>query len=177
MVMPTNLRFETQAENEPIILFLRRHPITNLPWILFTIVALIAPLIFLPFFLTLDLLEQFLALSPNLPVMLLSLYYLALFGFVLSNFFVWYFTVNIVTTVRVIDIDFIFLLYKEFSEALLNRIEDVTFTMGGFIRAIFNYGDVLIQTAATTERIEFDRVPRAQEAVRIITELVHQAPK
>lgn len=177
LVMPEKMRFETQQESEPIILFLRRHPIVNIPWILLALLMLLAPIFVVPFFLSVDLVDSFLNISPGLPIILTALWYLVTMGFILSSFFVWYFTVNICTTQRVIDIDFFYILYKEFSEALLTKVEDVTFTMGGFIQAIFDFGDVFVTTAATTERIEFDRVPRPQEVVRIITELVQDALK
>lgn len=177
LVMPQNLRFETQGDREQIVLFLRRHPISNVPWIIMSILMLLAPVILFPLFSSIEPISAIIAFSPSLPLILGAFWYLVIFGFILSNFFVWYFTVNIATNERVVDIDFFFLLYKEFSEALLSRVEDVTFTMGGFIRAIFDYGDVFITTAATTERLEFDRVPLPQEAVRIITELVQEAGK
>src|SRR5947207_2478743 len=41
---PQKLAFSQQDEDEEIILFMRRHFITNLPWIIAVIIALIAPL-------------------------------------------------------------------------------------------------------------------------------------
>lgn len=177
VVLPQNIRFETQRDQEPIILFLRRHPITNLPWIVVAILMLLAPVIVIPFVSSMDLIVQLFSISPGLPVVLIALWYLTALGYSLSNFLVWYFTVNIATNERVIDIDFFFLLYKEFSEALLSRIEDVTFIMGGFIQAFFDYGDVLIQTAAATERIDFDRIPKPRDVVQILSELIEDVEK
>lgn len=175
MIMPQSIRFETQRESEPIILFLRRHPITNIPWIVISFFMLLLPIMAVFFLSSIEVIVQLVSLSPGLPVVLGSLWYLTTLGYIISNFLVWYFTVNIATTERVVDIDFYFLLYKEFSEALLNRIEDVTFITGGFVAAFFDFGNVFIQTAATSERIDFDHVPRPQEVVRIITELVQEA--
>lgn len=139
------------------------------------IFMLILPLLAVSFFSTTPLINGLVALSPGLLIILGALWYLATLGYIISNFLVWYFTVNIVTSERVVDIDFFFLLYKEFSEALLNRIEDVTFVTGGFVAAFFDFGDVKVQTAATTEHLDFHYVPRPQEVVRIITELVQEA--
>ena len=44
--MPDNIRLETQEPEEKIILFLRKHPITNIPWILAAAALLFAPLLF-----------------------------------------------------------------------------------------------------------------------------------
>src|SRR3989344_8281779 len=42
---PDKLRFESKDDEEEIILFLRKHPIINLPWILISILMILAPLI------------------------------------------------------------------------------------------------------------------------------------
>jgi membrane protein YdbS with pleckstrin-like domain len=43
--------------------------------------------------------------------------------------------------------------------------------MGGVIRTIFNYGDVLIQTASEVPRIEFQAVSRPDKVAKILREL------
>ena len=88
------------------------------------------------------------------------------------NFLHWYYNIYIVTTQRVIDIDFIQLLYKKFSEARLDRIEDVTFTSSGFFAAVFNFGDVTIQTAGETREFAFDSIPKPSSVVRTIEALI-----
>ena len=52
------------------------------------------------------------------------------------------FNVYIVTDERIIDIDFYNLIYKEVSDANIDKIQDVTYKMGGVVRTLFNYGDV-----------------------------------
>lgn len=175
-VMPTNVRFHTQEEGEDIILLLRRHPVTNVPWIIITIILLFLPFIGLPFFSSGGIIAFLDQISTGLLPALLAFWYLFITGYVLLNFFFWYFNVNIVTNRRVLDFDFFYLLYREFSEALLDRIEDVTATGGGILSVIFDYGNVDVQTAATNAKIEFDRVPKPQEVVNIITNLI-QAKK
>src|SRR5438477_750172 len=41
---PQKLTFTQQDEDEEIIIFVRRHFVTNLPWIIAVIIALVAPL-------------------------------------------------------------------------------------------------------------------------------------
>lgn len=175
-VLPKNVRFDTQEEGEDIILLLRRHPVTNIPWIVIAIVLILLPFIGLPFFNAGGVIGFLDQLSVGLLPALLAFWYLFITGYVLLNFFFWYFNVNIVTNRRVMDFDFFYLLYREFSEALLDRIEDVTGTGGGIVSVIFDYGNVDVQTAATNAKIEFDRVPKPQEVVNIITNLI-QAKK
>jgi hypothetical protein len=47
----------------------------------------------------------------------------------------------------------------------------VTVKMGGVIRTMFNYGDVIIQTAAEIPQIEFHAVPHPDRVAAILREL------
>lgn len=88
------------------------------------------------------------------------------------NFLLWYFDLSIVTNERIVDIDFPNILRKEVSATTLARVEDVTMRRGGFIRVLFNYGDIFIQTAGTELEFEFLSVPNPEQVVRIINELM-----
>jgi hypothetical protein len=76
-----------------------------------------------------------------------------------------------VTNERVIDIDFMFLLYKHFSEAELAKIQDISFTTSGITATVFNYGNVLVETAGELPNIEFEMVPHPQKIVETIRTL------
>ena len=170
MFMPDDIRFETQAPGESIILLLRRHWITNFAWVGTGVLLIIMPIILIPA----------LAISgivpPNLPGSFMGLtilvWYLMTFSYILVNFLLWYFTVSIVTNDRIVDIDFINILYKKFAETRIVRIEDVTNKTGGFIQALFDYGDVIVQTAAKEAMFQFESVAHPEKVVRIINELM-----
>ena len=53
----------------------------------------------------------------------------------------------------------------------MEKIEDVTYKQSGFIRSLFNYGDVHVQTAGEEENIEYDRVPRPAKVAEIINDI------
>ena len=165
MVNPPDIRFETQEREEKIILLLRRHWITNLPWVLLAILALFAP-----FLLRLFPVLGFLPLRYQLISILL--WYLLTLAFVLENFLSWYFNVNVVTDERIVDIDFYSLIYKQISHCKIDKIQDVTFKMEGIIRTIFNYGDVFIQTAGEVPVFEFESVPNPALVVQKLNELI-----
>jgi len=166
---PDNVRFDTQAEEEQIILFLRKHWITNLPWVAITFALIFAPPIIFPIFVSRQIL-------PSLPANFVSvvgiIWYLVTFGFVLVKFYTWYFNVYIVTNERIIDVDFLNLLYKQLSSTRIARIQDVTYKLGGVIRSLFDFGDVFIQTAGTEPNFEFEAVPHPEAVVRKISELM-----
>lgn len=151
------------------MLFLRQHIAVNIPWVLMTIVLVLAPSFLFP------LLFRAIGASFQLPAgyyIVGSLFwYLATVGFALANFIGWFFNIYIVTNERIIDIDFYYLLYKHFSEAELTKIQDISYTSGGVIAAMFNYGDVKVQTAGEQPNIEFESVPFPEKVVTTIREL------
>jgi hypothetical protein len=101
-------------------------------------------------------------------------WYLIVFGYAVERFIVWYYSVYIVTTERIIDVDFYSLLFKKVSEAKLDRIEDITSSSGGVLASIFDYGNVNIQTAAEIPEIEFETVPQPDKVSKLISELTEQ---
>lgn len=164
---PRNLRFETQQPKEKIILLLRRHPITNLPWILLALVLIIAPFFILKFF-------SLSFLSSGYRFICLLCWYLLTFAFVFERFLTWFFNVNILTDERVIDINFPTLLYREITEAKIDKIQDVNIKTGGYVRSLFNFGDVLIQTAGAVPEICFEAVPDPEQVSRVVNQLLYE---
>ena len=161
---PEKVNFETQDEEEEIVLLLRQHPIVNVRWILITIIGIFAPLI-LSSFPILDFLPrsyQFIAVLG---------WYLLVSAYILESFLFWYFNVYIVTTERIVDIDFFNLIYKRVSDADLTKIQDVTYSMGGVIRTLLNYGDLNIQTAGEMPNFDFLAVPQPDRVAKILQDL------
>lgn len=164
VVKPKEIKFETQDSEEKILLLLRKHVMTNLGWIVFIVVMSVLPvgLTYIP-------------IISDLPgryqVLILMMWYLVLFGYGLEKFLSWYFNVYIITDERIIDYDFYSLMYKRVSEAKIDRVEDVTFSMGGAVMNMFNYGDVYIQTAGEQRELEFEAVPRPEIVVKLLNEL------
>jgi len=83
----------------------------------------------------------------------------------------WFFHVNIVTDERIIEVDFVNLIYREITDANIDQIQDVTVEMGGGIRTYFNYGDLIIQTAAEIPKIDFEAVPKPDMVAKVLREL------
>lgn len=167
---PDNVRFETQEEAEVVELFLRQHPVVNVVWILVTAVLILVPLTVFPVLLKL--------LPFALPAKYLLIgtlfWYLAAFGYAFGNFLYWYFNIYIVTNERLVDIDFLYLLYKRFSEAELNKVQDLSFTSGGILAAIFDFGNVCIETAGEAPNLIFEKIPHPEKVVETIRSLTEQ---
>lgn len=172
---PDGVRFETQEESEDVVLFLRQHGVVNIPWILLTVVLLAAPAGIFPF------LKNFLSLPFSIPIPYVlvgtAFWYLATFGFALASFIHWFFNIYIVTNKRVVDIDFAYLLYKQFSEADLDKIQDISYTAGGILATVFDFGNVLIETAGEMPNIKFESIPYPEKTVETIRSLMEDSPK
>lgn len=161
---PENLRFETMDNDEKIILFLRKHFITNVGWILMSILLFSVPSI-VSIFSVLD------GVPGNFITVFFLVWYLIATAYTIESFLTWFFNVYIVTDERIIDIDFYNLIYKEISDANIDKIQDATLKMGGVVRVLFNYGDVMIQTASEVPNFEFLAVPYPDRVVKILQDL------
>ena len=171
MFMPEGISFENQEPDETVVLFLRKHFITNLPWILITAILILLPLFLFPFIIINSLIPQ---LPSSFFSLISPVWYLFTASYLLVNFLIWYFTVSIVTTERILDIDFLNILNKKVAETRLSKIEDVTQKTGGFFEAFFDYGNVYVQTAGTEAYFLFQSVPRPQQVVRIVNQLLER---
>lgn len=163
-VMPGRVRFETQEVRERVILLLRQHWVTQIKWAAIALLMAVLPwgLNFIPVI-------NF--LPGNYQLMVIIIWYLLIIAFIYEQFISWYFHVFIITDERVIDINFINLLYKEVSEAKIDNIEDVTYTQGGVARAWFDFGDVAMQTAGEQRQFTIEAVPEPNRVVKILNEL------
>ena len=162
---PVNITFESQAEEERIVLFLRRHIATQISWIMTAIILSILPL-------GLRLVPLLDFFPERFHMVILLGWYTFVLGYVLENFLLWFFNVNIFTDERIVDIDFFSMLYKKLSTAQLDRVEDVTSSTGGFLGSVLDYGTVDIQTAANERELSFEQVPNPEKVVQILNELI-----
>lgn len=166
VVRPPGAEFINQHNKEKILLVLRQHPVVNLTWIIITILMIVFPFVVLPFL-------PFLQWLPNrFHFFLMVGWFLLVSAYILENFLSWYFNIFIITDERIVDIDFISMIYRRVSEAKIDKIEDVTATTTGVFAAIFNYGTVFIQTAAEQREFEFKNVPQPAKVTKFINELL-----
>lgn len=156
--------FETQLENEEILLLLRAHPVTQLPWIfngIFLLILLFFVNIFVGSFFSSQQLLFF-----NIGG------FAFIFAYLWFNFLSWFFNVGIITNLRILDVDFHAVISKEITEARLSKVEDITEKTAGYFGALFNYGSVFIQTAGTEANVEFINIPRPTDVVKIINSIL-----
>jgi len=166
LVMPKFFNFVEKNDDETILLALRSHWFTNVSWILTTIFMLFVPTLinFIPASL----------FSPTLEIVITFAWYLLTFAYAFEQFLSWYFDLFIITDRRVVDIDFNNLLDKKFSEANLDKIQDVSSRVSGVSQTFFNYGTVLIQTAAEQNVIAFEKIPSPEKVTKLLQDLRNQ---
>ncbi len=167
---PKHANFFDKDPDEKVILIVRRHPITNIKWIVISVFMLILPFVLNGF-------SVFSFLPYKFYFAAILGWYLLTLAFVFENFLSWFFNVNIVTNKRVIDVDFVNLVYREVSDAEFGQIQDVTVKVGSVIRTLFDFGDIFIQTAAEIPEIEFEAIPHPDRVDKILRELRNQATR
>lgn len=161
---PDRVKFINRDPKEKVILLLRKHPITNLSWVVLTFLMVIAPA-FISIF------DFFELLPYGYQITFILIWYLITTAFAFEEFLKWFFHVNIITDERIIEVDFVNLFYREITDANIDQIQDVTVEVGGGIRTMFHFGDLVIQTAAEIPKINFDAIPNPDKVARILREL------
>lgn len=169
---PQDVRFNDQHKGEKILLLLRRHWITNVPWIVISFFLLLVPIFGIPFINV----NEFININFPLNFILVGFlfWYLFTFGFILINFLFWFYNVGIITNERIIDVDFVYLLYSEITSTIIEKIEDVTSKRAGFLSIFVDSGNVFVQTAGTEPNIDFNNIPKPNLVIRIITQLLQR---
>ncbi len=161
---PHDVDFLNKEPDEQIILLVRRHIFTNLGWLILVILMIFAPLVL-----------NYFPLLEFLPIKFQTLailfWYLLTLAIAIQGFLSWFFSVNIITNKRVIDVDFENLIYRKITDAQISRIEDVTVQMGSVVRTLFNFGDIVIQTAAEIPEVTFEAVPFPDKIDKILSDL------
>lgn len=94
-----------------------------------------------------------------------------------DTFLKWYFSVNIITDQRIIDVDFVNVMYHRFSETQLEKIEDVTHEVTGILGSLFDFGSVYLQTAASVPEFQFENIPRPRDVQDTLLDLLEMKQK
>ena len=167
---PSDIFFKNQQPNEKGLLFLRKHMITNIKWISLSILLILTPIFVVPLLTFFDV--GLMSLPIRFTVIFLGFYYLVIASYIYVQFITWYFNISFVTDIRVVDIDFSNLIYKNIAATTLSLGQDVSFAKIGVIPTFFDYGDVFVQTAGNMDNFEFESSPQPENVVHIIHDLI-----
>ncbi len=176
VAIPEWSKFESQQEDEKIVILGRKHIIRNLGWITVVSFSLFIPMFWkeFPFIKMLD---------GNALIGMTMLWYMVLAFYGLQNFLMWFYNVYIVTNERIIDVDFVGLLSKNVNVCQLNKIEDVNYSQRGMLASFFNYGDVIVETASKqnvpnardeSSAFTFESIAYPDKVVAVISQLIEE---
>lgn len=167
--------FPGQNIDEPVFVFARPYFVAFIPTALLFLVVFVFSL-FSQFLLANNLFNLSVT-ADNAGILLLGAFEL----FTLIVFFVavldFYYDIVIVTDRRAVDIDQEQLFFRRITELSLEEVEDVTSTVQGFFRTIFNFGTVQIETAGKDEMFTMANVRFPREITAIVLDLSAQAKK
>lgn len=167
---PSAVKVADKQDDEEILLYLRKHFVTNIPWI----IRGIGLILVFPFIFYINSLGIFdISLLPyNYILFITVFYYLMIATYMFVKYLSWFYNISLVTTKRIIDIDFSSLVYENVAATKLSQLEDVSYSQIGIIRSIFDYGDVTLQTAGTVSGFDFLAVPHPEKVIKIINNLI-----
>jgi hypothetical protein len=168
---PKNISFEGQKEKESIVLFLRSHFITNLSWILITIILIILPIIILTFISNLGLAFFSTPISSHFTTIFTLLYYLLVFSYVFTSFLHWFYNVFIITSQRIVEIDYSDIVIHDTAAASLNHIQEIDYAQSGFVPTFLNYGNLFVRTVGDEKNFEVFSIPKPKETVHVLKNL------
>ncbi|MFZ6015590.1 MAG: PH domain-containing protein [Patescibacteria group bacterium] len=160
--------------DEKLIKIYRRHPITLWGLYIGLAVTFLVPLSL--FVIARAMNPDFFSDTGYLTVFILFLSVFLLFAllFMYQQFLDHWLDIWIVTNRRIINIEQNGLFSRVRSEVRLYRVQDVTSEVKGFLRHLFDYGMVFVQTAGETHRFTFEDIENPKDAAKIILELAEK---
>ncbi len=154
-LIKSKIDFEGKRENEEILVFTRRHWIILLRPMITGIVSSIIP--FLIIIVAAPLLVKY-QLS-TIFTLIWVLYIMMLWVYVFHTLTMHTLDTWIVTNERIIDISQIGFFKRKVSELHLSSIEDISVHVSGVLQSYFEFGNLEIQTAASSQRFLFEEIP------------------
>lgn len=166
---PDGITFEHQEKDEEVILFLRKHFITNVRWITSGLLLLFLPIIGI---LALNFSGTEILLPMRYVTILTLFYYLIIFGYMLIHFVIWFYNVGLITPLRVVDIDISHITSRNVAATNIADIVDVEYAQKGLLSSFFDYGDIHMQTEGVKPNFEFLSIPHPAKAGDTISDLI-----
>lgn len=162
------------TKNEPMVLFVRRHWFSFLPWAILVLFIVLAPIILFSISLGQT---NILALSQTIRVSIIlgtSAYYLFALAIFLAVWIDFYLDVTIVTEQRLIDIHQDGLFNHRISEQSLLRVQDVSVRVLGPFQTMMQFGTVYVETAGEEQNFVMVNLPKPNLIADKIMDLHHQ---
>ena len=138
-------------EEDNMVFSIRRHFMSLFKTFFLVILMLIIPILVVSAFRRIDS-AMFSNVSFNFLVVIGSIYYLITVTFAFLQWVTYYYNLFMVTDKEVLDVTQDGLFDRRVTEISLLRIQDVSARIHGFLGTIFNYGDVVAESAGENSR-------------------------
>ena len=171
---PKGVNFQGMEDAEEVVLLVRRHPASFLVKYLLILFFLLSPIFF---FIILTAMSPEDASIVSIGAAGSLIFIMVAISLAVDTFMKWFYSVNIITNQRIVDVDFHNILFHSFSETQLEQIQDVTHTVNGVMGSVFDYGSVFIQTAGTKPEFDFQDIPRPRDVQDVILDLLELKQK
>ena len=171
-VFPKKLNFYGKEPEEDIILVIRSHWIAYVPGGMFALLFLLLPILIISLSNAINLFN-----SPSVYIGMLIVGIILCINIFVTTILKWYYTVNIITDQRIIVVRVDNAFYHLYSEAQLEKIEDVSHKPIGFWSNIFDVGDVDIDTAGHEVDFHLKTLPKPRELQDILNDLLEMKQK
>lgn len=161
-----------QKSYEKIKYTLRRHPVTFIPALLMFFVLLAVPVGI--YWLIINSSLVFLLQDPAYSIILilvLSAYVLSAILFSYTYFVAFYLDLWVITNDRILDMEQKSLFARTIAEVDLYQIQDATSEVKGLFPSLFNYGNVVLQTAGPVPKFIFKNISNPHSLREIILDL------
>ena len=168
---PNGIELDGQESKEKIILIFRSHQVTILPKFLSSILLIIVAFLVYPILAFATVKVSGIVFAFSLICILVAI------TNIMFAVISWFYHLNIITTERIVDVDFLGINSYRVSEARIEKIEDVSIANAGIWGAMFNFGSIKIQTAGTQNFFEFTEIRdpgMIQDILRDLMELKEQ---
>lgn len=158
-------RFEGQEPDESIALLLRRHRFVILYPVGFILLLALLPL----------LVRLSLPSASTAFYFLVSLYYLFLWLLLFYKLTLFCLNTVIVTDRRIVENEQNGLFKRKVSELHIHRVQDVSVHVEGIVQTFFNFGDIVVQTAASEREFVFHSIASPEAVKDRIMRAVHNS--
>lgn len=140
--------FPGQSDHEEIVIFIRRHWIPFALWILLILIMLFIPILLVIWFAITN--SSSVLEGKNLVLISLGVgtYLLFVEAIFLTAWIEQYLDVAIITTNRLVHIRQIGLFNRRVAELGLDRVQDVSAHMHGYLQSVMQFGTVVVETAS-----------------------------
>jgi hypothetical protein len=165
---PKKISFLTIGKDEAVVLVVRHHWSGLLKKIFLAIFTFAAPfLLAIP---ASSWFEGTFSLTFFISGLFIFFFMLAV-TILLDAFLKWFFEMNVITTKRIVDVDFVSIMSHRVSETTFDQIQDVSHSPAGALAAIFDYGNLYVQTAGAKNEFDFCNIPRPRDVQDTILDL------